>query len=159
VYNTGGYDSLKTLALLDGVIDIYMPDMKYADSGAGQRLSKVSNYAAVNQAAVKEMYRQVGDLAIDTQDVAQRGLLVRHLVLPEGLAGTDQVVRFLRDEISSNTYINVMAQYRPCHRAHDLPPLDRRSTAHEYAEAVHLAKEAGLRLDERHERRSRPMWI
>jgi len=114
VYNTGGYDALKTLALLDGVIDIYMPDMKYTDSGVGQRLSKVGNYAAVNQAAVQEMHRQVGDLAVDSRGVARRGLLVRHLVLPEGLAGTENVVHFLRDEISSNTYINVMAQYRPC---------------------------------------------
>jgi len=159
VYNTGGYDSLKTLALLDGVVDIYMPDMKYADAGVGQRLSKVGDYAAINQAAVKEMHRQVGDLAVDAQGVAQRGLLVRHLVLPEGLAGTDQVVRFLRDEISPNTYINVMAQYRPCYRTYDLPPLDRRPTASEYAKAVRLAEEAGLRLDERLERRSRLVWI
>jgi len=156
VYNTGGYDSLKTLALLDGVIDIYMPDMKYADSSVGQRLSRVDNYAAVNQAAVKEMHRQVGDLAVDAQEVARRGLLVRHLVLPEGLAGTAPIVRFLRDQISPNTYINVMAQYRPCYRAHDLPPLDRRPTANEYAEAVRLAQQAGLRLDER---LSRQAWV
>jgi putative pyruvate formate lyase activating enzyme len=159
VYNTGGYDSLKTLALLDGVVDIYMPDMKYADDSVGQRLSRVGNYAAINQAAVREMHRQVGDLAVDTERVAQRGLLVRHLILPEGLAGTDRVVRFVRDEISPRTYINVMAQYRPCYRAHDLPPLDRLPTASEYAEAVRLAEEAGLRLDEHHERRSRLVWI
>jgi putative pyruvate formate lyase activating enzyme len=159
VYNTGGYDSLKTLALLDGVVDIYMPDMKYADDSVGQRLSRVGNYVAINQAAVREMHRQVGDLAVDTEGVAQRGLLVRHLILPEGLAGTDRVVRFVRDEISPRTYINVMAQYRPCYRAHDLPPLDRLPTASEYAEAVRLAEEAGLRLDEHHERRSRLVWI
>jgi putative pyruvate formate lyase activating enzyme len=156
VYNTGGYDSLKTLALLDGVIDIYMPDMKYADSSVGQRLSRVDNYAAVNQAAVKEMHRQVGDLAVDAQGVARRGLLVRHLVLPEGLAGTAPIVCFLRDQISPNTYINVMDQYRPCYRAHDLPPLDRRPTANEYAEAVRLARQAGLCLDER---LSRQAWV
>ena len=159
VYNTGGYDSLKTLALLDGVVDIYMPDMKYADADVGQRLSKIGNYAAINQAAVKEMHRQVGDLAIDTHGVAQRGLLVRHLVLPEGLAGTEHLVRFLRDEISPNTYINVMAQYRPCYRAYDLPPLDRCPTAQEYAAAVRLAEEAGLRLDEHNQRRLRLVWI
>jgi putative pyruvate formate lyase activating enzyme len=159
VYNSGGYDSLKALALLDGAIDIYMPDMKYADDGIAQRLSKVGNYAAINQAAVKEMHRQVGDLTMDDRGVARRGLLVRHLVLPEGMAGTEQIVRFLRDEISPNTYINVMAQYRPCYRAYNLPPLDRRPTAHEYAEAVRLAKEAGLRLDERYERRLRPVRI
>lgn len=158
VYNTGGYDSLKTLASLSGVVDIYMPDMKYADSGVAQRLSKVTDYAAVNQAAVKEMHRQVGILSFDAKGVARRGLLVRHLVLPEGLAGTAQIVRFLRDEISPDTYINVMAQYRPCYRAYDLPPLDRRPTAHEYAEAVRLAQEAGLRLDGRCERAWRGGW-
>jgi putative pyruvate formate lyase activating enzyme len=156
VYNTGGYDSLKTLALLDGVVDIYMPDAKYADPGVAQRYSKIRNYPAVNQAALKEMHRQVGDLTMDDRGVAQRGLLVRHLVLPDGLAGTAEVVRFLRDEISPNTYINVMAQYRPCYRAHGLPPLDRSITNQEYAEAVHLAQEAGLRLDER---RSRLLWV
>jgi putative pyruvate formate lyase activating enzyme len=156
VYNTGGFDSLETLKLLDGVVDIYMPDMKYADSNVARRFSKISNYPAVNQAAVKEMHRQTGDLTMDDRGVAQRGLLIRHLVLPDGLAGTPEIVRFLRDEISPNTYINVMAQYRPCYRAHDLPPLDRRISNDEYAEAVRLAQEAGLRLDER---RPRLMWL
>jgi putative pyruvate formate lyase activating enzyme len=156
VYNTGGYDSLRTLALLDGVVDIYMPDMKYADADAARRYSKIANYPAVNQAAVREMHRQVGDLATDERGVAQRGLLVRHLVLPEGLAGTAEVVRFLCDEISPDTYINVMAQYRPCYRAHELPPLNRRPTNEEYAGAVRLAQQAGLRLDER---RPRLLWV
>jgi len=156
VYNTGGYDSIKTLELLDGAVDIYMPDMKYADASVARRYSKISNYPAVNQAAVKEMHRQVGDLILDNRGVAQRGVLVRHLVLPEGLAGTAEVVRFLRDQVSPNTYINVMAQYRPCYRAHELPPLDRRLTNDEYAEAVRLAEEAGLRLDER---RPRLLWV
>jgi putative pyruvate formate lyase activating enzyme len=156
VYNTGGYDSLATLKLLDGVVDIYMPDMKYADAGVARRFSKVSNYPAVNQAAVKEMHRQVGDLVLDGQGVARRGLLVRHLVLPEGLAGTAEIVRFLRDQVSADTYINVMAQYRPCYRARELPPLDRPITSDEYAEAVRLAEEAGLRLDER---RARLVWL
>lgn len=156
VYNTGGYDSLKTLALLDGVIDIYMPDMKYADAEVARRYSKISNYPAVNQAAVKEMHRQVGDLAMDERGVAYRGLLVRHLVLPEGLAGTAEIVRFLRDEVSPHTYLNVMDQYRPCYRAHELPPLNRRITPQEYAAAVRLALEAGLRLDER---RPRLVWL
>lgn len=155
VYNTGGYDSLKTLALLDGVVDIYMPDMKYSDPTVALRYSKISNYPATNQAAVKEMHRQVGDLAIDGQGVAQQGLLIRHLVLPDALAGTDVIVRFLRDKVSPDTYINVMAQYRPCYRAHDLPPLDRCLTNQEYAEAVRLAQNAGLRLDQR---RQRPIW-
>jgi putative pyruvate formate lyase activating enzyme len=156
VYNTGGYDSLKTLALLDGIVDIYMPDMKYADAEAGERFSQVRNYPRANQAAVKEMHRQVGDLAMDEQGVARRGLLVRHLVLPEELAGTAEIVRFLRDEISPDTYINVMAQYRPCYRAREYPPLDRSITNQEYAAAARLAQEAGLRLDER---KSRLMWL
>lgn len=155
VYNTGGYDSLKTLALLDGVVDIYMPDIKYADADVARRFSKISHYPAVNRAAVKEMHRQVGDLTTDSRGVAQQGLLVRHLVLPEGLAGTAEIVQFLRDEISPNTYINVMAQYRPCYRSHDLPPLDRPLSSKEYTAAVHLAEQAGLRLDQR---RPRLLW-
>ena len=155
VYNTGGYDSLKTLALLDGVIDIYMPDVKYVDAAVAQRYSRIKNYPAVNQAAVREMHRQVGDLTMDERGVGRRGLLVRHLVLPEGLAGTAEIVRFLRDQVSPNTYMNVMAQYRPCYRAHELPPLNRRLTNEEYAAAVRLAEEAGLRLDER---RPRLLW-
>jgi putative pyruvate formate lyase activating enzyme len=147
VYNTGGYDSLATLALLEGVIDIYMPDMKYGDAEVGERYSGIANYPAINQAAVAEMHRQVGDLVLDERRVAQRGLLVRHLVLPEGLAGTAEVVSFLAS-LSTNTYLNVMDQYRPCHQAHSIPPLDRRITRAEYLEAVHMAHEAGLyRLD------------
>jgi putative pyruvate formate lyase activating enzyme len=101
------------------------------------------------------MHRQVGDLITDGRGVAQRGLLVRHLVLPGDLAGTAAIVGFLRDEISANTYINVMAQYRPYHRAHEFPPLDRRPTSTEYADALRLAEDAGLRLDER---RPRLLW-
>jgi putative pyruvate formate lyase activating enzyme len=149
VYNTGGYDSLETLALLDGVVDIYMPDMKYADADIAERYSQVTDYPAINQAAVAEMHRQVGDLAMDDRGVAMRGLLVRHLVLPEGLAGTAQVVRFL-SELSPHTYLNVMDQYRPCYHAHELPPLDRRILPEEYQAAVRLAQDAGLhRLDDR----------
>jgi putative pyruvate formate lyase activating enzyme len=143
VYNTGGYDSLETLSLLDGVIDIYMPDMKYGDAEVGARYSGVANYPAINQAAVAEMYRQVGDLELDERGIAQSGLLVRHLVLPEGLAGTGEVVSFLA-RLSPNTCLNVMDQYRPCYQAHSFPPLDRRITRAEYLEAVHLAHEVGL---------------
>jgi putative pyruvate formate lyase activating enzyme len=157
VYNSGGYDSLKTLALLDGIVDIYMPDMKYADADVALHYSKIKNYPAINQAAVKEMHRQVGDLVVDERGVALRGLLVRHLVLPEGLAGTAEIVRFLAQEVSTNTYLNLMDQYRPCYKAHELPPLNRRTTSEEYAEAVRLAYEAGLnRLDER---RARLIWL
>ena len=153
VWNTGGYDSQATLQLLDGVVDIYMPDMKYADREFGRQYSKVDEYPAVNQAAVKEMHRQVGDLTMDKRGVALRGLLVRHLVLPEGLAGTAEITRFLAEEVSRDTYINVMDQYRPCYRAGDLPPLNRRITRAEYEEAVQQTLEAGLhRFDEREPR-------
>ncbi|MGC8837272.1 MAG: radical SAM protein [Anaerolineae bacterium] len=153
VYNTGGYDALGTLQLLDGVVDIYMPDMKYADAEVGWKYSHVRDYPHHNQAAVREMHRQVGDLVLDEDGIARRGLLVRHLVLPEGLAGTAEIVRFLAEEISRNTYLNIMDQYRPCYRAHDLPPLNRRITRQEYEEAVRLALEAGLhRLDKRQAR-------
>lgn len=150
VYNTGGYDALDSLRLLEGIIDIYMPDIKYGDSLAGERYSGVPDYAVVNQAAVKEMYRQVGDLQIDSRGIARRGLLVRHLVLPNGRAGTARVVRFIADNISKNTYLNLMDQYRPAHRAHQFPELNRRISVEEYQRAVKRARDAGLtRLDER----------
>ena len=150
VYNTGGYDALGTLALLDGVVDIYMPDMKYADADIGRRYSGVGDYPRRNQAAVREMHRQVGGLALDQGGIALRGLLVRHLVLPEGLGGTDEIMRFLSEEICRSTYLNIMDQYRPCHEAYALPPLDRRITRAEYEAAVQAASAAGLnRLDRR----------
>jgi len=150
VYNTGGYDALDTLVLLDGVVDIYMPDMKYADADIARRYSGVADYPRHNQAAVREMHRQVGDLTLDEDGIALRGLLVRHLVLPEGLAGTEEIVRFLAEEISPNTYLNIMDQYRPCHEAHKLPLLNRRITRAEYEAAVQAARSAGLnRLDRR----------
>jgi putative pyruvate formate lyase activating enzyme len=151
VYNTGGYDSLAALRLLDGIIDIYMPDMKYADPVLAQRYSKILDYPARNQAAVREMYRQVGNLRLDANGIATRGLLVRHLVLPEGIAGTEKIVRFLAEEISPNTYINVMGQYRPeWHvRERDIVPLNRPVTRAEVEQATLIARRAGLRLDER----------
>jgi putative pyruvate formate lyase activating enzyme len=152
VYNTGGYDSLATLALLDGVVDIYMPDAKYADASVGERYSRVADYPSINRAALREMHRQVGDLVLDGRGVALRGLLVRHLVLPAGLAGTADVVRFLA-ELSTDTCLNVMGQYRPCYKAFALPPLDRRVTRAEVQEAKQLALAAGLRrLDDRQRR-------
>jgi putative pyruvate formate lyase activating enzyme len=153
VWNTGGYESLPALELLDGVVDIYMPDMKYASADVGQKHSHVEDYPEVNQAAVKEMHRQVGDLVMDEKGIALRGLLVRHLVLPKDLAGTAAIARFLADEISRDTYINVMDQYRPCYRAMDMPPLDRRITRSEYREAVQQALEAGLRRFDKREPR------
>jgi len=154
VYNTGGYDALETLRLLDGVIDIYMPDVKYADAVVAQRFSLAPDYPAVNQAAVREMFRQVGDLRVNARGVATRGLLVRHLVLPDNLAGTEEIARFLATGISPATYVNVMDQYRPAYRARSFPALSRPVTPGEFREAVQVAVAAGLhRLDERRPRR------
>ncbi len=148
VYNSGGYEQLETIKLLEGVVDIYMPDFKYSDTEPAKKYSKAKNYPEVAKAAIKEMHRQVGDLVMDEDGIALRGLLVRHLVLPEGLAGTKEVVRFVAEELSKNTYINIMDQYRPCYEAFHYPPLDRVITAGEFKEAVRLAKEAGLtRID------------
>ncbi|MBI5959713.1 MAG: radical SAM protein [Chloroflexi bacterium] len=149
VYNTGGYDSLDGLRLLDGLIDIYMPDMKYADPDLAQQYSKIPDYPARNRAAVREMHRQVGDLQINSEGLAVRGLLVRHLVLPENIAGTAEIVRFLVEEISPNTYINVMGQYRPdWHvRERQIAPLNRPVTRAEFETAERFARQAGLRLD------------
>jgi putative pyruvate formate lyase activating enzyme len=144
VYNCGGYESLETLRLLDGVFDIYMPDFKYADAGLAKRYSNVENYPEVAKAAFREMHRQVSDLALDRRGIARRGLLVRHLVLPNGIAGTGEVVRFLAD-LSEDTYVNVMDQYRPCYRAHEYPPLARRPSRAELEDALRLARAAGLR--------------
>lgn len=149
VYNTGGYDSVETLRLLDGVVDIYMPDCKYSDNQTAQRLSGIKDYWDRNREALAEMHRQVGDLVCDEQGVAQRGLLVRHLVLPNGLAGTEKAMGFIAT-LSRETYVNIMAQYRPCYRAMEFPELSRPITAAEYARAVSAAREAGLgRFDER----------
>lgn len=150
VYNTGGYDSVETLKLLDGVIDIYMPDMKYASGGNAKKYSNARNYPAVNRMAVQEMHRQVGDLNIDERGLANRGLLVRHLVLPRNLAGTRQIAQFLAAEISPNTYLNLMDQYRPAYNAHRYPEINRPINSIEYRKALKMTIEAGLtRLDER----------
>jgi len=148
VYNSGGYDSMETLELLDGVIDIYMPDMKYSDEKTAEQLSGIKEYPKVNKDSIKEMYRQVGDLQIDEHGIAQRGLLVRHLVLPNRLAGTEEVARFLAQEVSTNTYLNIMAQYHPCYQAFDIPLLSRPLLRQELLEAINLSRHQGLeRLD------------
>jgi putative pyruvate formate lyase activating enzyme len=145
VYNCGGYESVEALKILDGVVDIYMPDFKYSDSSMALKYSKAKDYPEKAKAAIKEMHRQVGDLVIDERGIALRGLLVRHLVLPSGIAGTKEIVRFIAEEISRNTYINIMDQYYPCYKAFEHPPLDRRVTTGEYAEAVKIALDAGLK--------------
>lgn len=144
VYNTSAYDDLDMLRLLDGIVDIYMPDMKYADSVVGRRLSKVPDYPAVAQAAIKEMHQQVGDLVLDDEGLAIRGLLVRHLVLPGNLAGTAEVMKFLADEISRDTYVHVMDQYHPAAKAFAHPVLCRPVHVDEVDHASRLAREAGL---------------
>lgn len=150
VFNSGGFDSLVSLELLDGVVDIYMPDMKYGDSKTARDYSKVRNYVATNRAAVREMHRQVGDLVLDENGVAVRGLLVRHLVLPGGLANSGAVFKFISGEISKDTYVNVMDQYRPAHLSWQYPPLDRSLRVGEYEKALALAAKHGLRrLDRR----------
>ena len=144
VYNTGGYDSLETIKLLEGIIDIYMPDMKYGEPEPAKDFSKADNYTEINFAAVKEMHRQVGNLLIGKNNVAIRGLLVRHLVLPGRLAGTKKVMEFLAHNISRNTYVNIMAQYIPHYKAVGHPLLGRRIRTSEYYEALQISIEAGL---------------
>ncbi len=145
VYNTSAYDAVDALRLLDGVVDVYMPDLKWVDPEVGRRLAGAPDYWDAARAAVREMHRQVGDLVVDARGVAVRGLLVRHLVMPGDLAGTAEVVRFLAEEISSRTYLNVMAQYRPAGPARGAPGLDRRISRSEHRRAVSVARAAGLR--------------
>jgi len=144
VYNSGGYDLTDTLRLLDGIVDIYMPDIKFADDTAAQKYLGVKKYSTIAKAAVKEMYRQVGDLKIDENNIAYQGLLVRHLVLPQNLAGTKAIMEFIANEISPATYVNIMAQYYPAHQAYNYPELSSRISAEEYRQAVDIAKSVGL---------------
>lgn len=158
VYNTGGYDAIATLQILDGVFDIYMPDFKFASSEPAEDFCNAADYPEVARQAFKEMHRQVGDLKLDKNGIALRGLLVRHLVLPSGLAGTREVIRFLAAEISKTTYVNVMDQYYPCGDIPARSPLTRRITDEEFEEAVRWAREEGLtRLDKRE--RHRLIWL
>ncbi len=144
VYNTSSYDSLLSLKLLHGIVDIYMPDIKYSDSAIGQKYSDIKGYFEVAKRMLKEMHRQCGDLIIEN-GLAVRGLLIRHLVLPNGLSGTRKWLEFLVQELSPNSYINLMEQYQPCYRAFDYPELSRRITAKEYLEAISIAVELGIR--------------
>ena len=150
VYNTGGYDSAETLRLLDGIFDIYMPDFKFSQGEISDKYSQAPDYPRIAKQALKEMFRQVGDLQIDLDGIAIRGLLVRHLVLPDNLAGTKDVMRFLAVEISKNTYVNIMDQYHPCGNIPFDSPLRRRVTSEEYSHAIAIAEEEGItRLDKR----------
>jgi putative pyruvate formate lyase activating enzyme len=149
VYNCGGYESLETLRLLDGVVDIYMPDAKYGDGEAGRLLSGVPDYWDRCREALAEMHRQVGDLQVNSEGIATRGMLVRHLVLPADMAKTAVVMAYLAS-LSRETYVNVMAQYRPAYRAGEVAEISRPLTTEEFRSAVQAAQDAGLRrLDER----------
>ncbi|MDI6642347.1 MAG: radical SAM protein, partial [Elusimicrobiota bacterium] len=143
VYNCSGYENVDVIKLLDGIIDIYMPDIKYSDELAAKKYSNAPDYFERCKEAVREMHRQVGDLQI-IDDIAYRGLLVRHLILPNNLAGSEEVFRFLSEEISKDTYVNIMDQYRPMYKASDFVELNRRPTYSEYKNAIELAEKSGL---------------
>ncbi|UCD15819.1 MAG: radical SAM protein [Candidatus Omnitrophota bacterium] len=143
VYNCGGYESINTLKIVDSVFDIYMPDIKYSDNGAAQKYSRAPDYWQVVKIAVLEMHRQVGDLVIENE-LATRGLLVRHLVLPNRIAGAFKILDFIKEEVSVDTYVNIMNQYRPHYKAVEFPELSRPPTADEYLEVIDYAGKIGL---------------
>ncbi|MEJ2104652.1 MAG: radical SAM protein, partial [Ignavibacteriaceae bacterium] len=144
VYNCGGYESVETLNLLEDIVDIYMPDIKYSIDEIARKYSGIQNYWEIVKLAVKEMHRQVGDLKISKRGIAQRGLLVRHLVLPNDIAGSKAVIDFIADEISTDTYLNIMDQYRPAYHASKYPELNRRITSSEYKEVIDYALNKGV---------------
>ena len=144
VYNSGGYDSVETLKLLDGIVDIYMPDAKYSNPQSARKYSRADDYFEVNKKALLEMHRQVGDLKMDREGIAEQGLLVRHLVLPEDVVGSRRVLEFIGRNISQNTYMSIMAQYHPAHRASEFPELSRRISETEYDAVLKMADELGL---------------
>ncbi len=151
VYNTGSYDAVETLRALEGLVDIYLADFKVWDEEVAAKYLGARDYPKVAREALKEMHRQVGDLVVDEQGLARKGLILRHLVLPGGLAGTKEIFEFIRDEISPNTYVNLMGHYHPAGKASAFPPLDRTITREEYLEALKIVKSLGFeRLDQTH---------
>jgi len=144
VYNTGSYDSVETLRLLEGIVDIYMPDFKFWDPAVAQATCAAPDYPDVARRAILEMHRQVGDLMIDESGLAFQGLLLRHLVMPGSQAGTEEIMTFIARNISLDTYVNIMSQYHPCGTARNTEGLNRRVTPEEYRAAVRAAKVAGL---------------
>lgn len=155
VYNSGGYDSVATLHLLEDIFDIYMPDFKFWPPDIARESCNAEDYPEVARRALAEMHRQVGDLVVDEDGIARRGLLVRHLVLPEERAGTSEIMAFIASEVSADTYVNLMPQYRPCGRAAEVKGLGRCPTREEFASAVEAARKAGItRLDDR-----RPLYM
>jgi putative pyruvate formate lyase activating enzyme len=144
VYNTSSYDSLQTLQELDGIVDIYLADLRYASNEMGRKYSRVRNYVEHSQAAIREMQRQVGDLIVDEDGVAQRGLIIRHLILPDRIAGSEEALRWLVREVSPKVAVSIMSQYYPAHRARKYKELDRKITLEEYEEVVKLAEKLGI---------------
>jgi putative pyruvate formate lyase activating enzyme len=145
VYNSGGYESVEVLRLLDGVVDVWLPDSKYATDDVARQLSGFSRYVEHNHAALREMYRQVEDeLLLDDGGIARRGLIIRHMVLPGGLAGTREVLRWIASELSPGVYVSLMAQYFPAHQAVGHPLLGRKLTTEEYEDALAAFDEAEL---------------
>jgi len=140
VYNCSGYESIEVIRLLEGIVDIYMPDAKYLDSNRSKQFSNAPDYPEVLKGILKEMHRQVGDLTADSKGIAERGLLIRHLVMPNEVASSEAVLRFIAEEISVHSYVNVMNQYRPEYRARECPEINRRITQKEYLEATQWAK-------------------
>ena len=140
VYNCSGYESIEVIRLLEGVVDIYMPDAKYMDGRHSEKFSNAPDYPKIIKEVLKEMHRQVGDLTANPEGIAERGLLIRHLVMPHGVASSEAVLRFIAEEISVHSYVNIMDQYRPEYRAHEFPEINRRITQKEYLEAVQWAR-------------------
>jgi putative pyruvate formate lyase activating enzyme len=145
VYNCGGYETMDALKLLDGIVDIYLPDMKYNDNKVAEKLSKAPDYVERNRAAIKEMHRQVGDMVVDEEGIALRGLIIRHLVMPGGMAGSEGVLEFLAKEVSPNTAVSLMSQYFPAYKADQFKQISRRINPEEYKEAAKALIKNGLR--------------
>lgn len=144
VYNTSSYDSLETLREIDGIFDIYLADIRYSSDRNARRYSRVRHYVESSREAIREMYRQVGNLQVDENGIARKGLIIRHLVLPGGIAGSEESLRWLAEEISSEVTVSIMSQYHPSHRARKYPPLNRRITQDEYERVVRLMDELGM---------------
>ena len=145
VYNSSGYDSVETLRILKGIFDIYLPDARYAEAQTALRLSQAKDYPAINQQALKEMQRQIGVAQFNPNAIIEKGLLIRHLVLPNKLSGTAEIMAFIARELGTDTYISLMSQYFPCHKAKDYTELSRRLTLEEYQEAMNIMHSYGLR--------------
>lgn len=144
VYNCSGYESVETLQLLDGIIDIYMPDAKFSNPQSSQKYCHTPDYFKQFKAALFEMHRQVGTLQVDAQGIAQRGVLIRHLVMPNHFHDSKQILKFIAEEISTNSYINIMSQYHPCHESYKYEEINRRITIQEFDAVINYAHQLGL---------------